>query len=50
MKKKLFGLTLAVVFALGLNVAIFGAGNGSDPPWVHNIPICLDCCDLNCPE
>lgn len=49
MKKRLLGLTVAIVMALSLNVAVFGGGSGGCPPpdpW--SAPICLDCeC---CPE
>jgi len=53
MKKKIFGLTLAVVMVLGLNVVIFGGQGGAPwPPWPLSAPICLclDCDCLNCPE
>jgi len=42
MKKKLFGLTMAVVMVLTLNVAVLGADGRPFPPLPLNIPICLN--------
>ena len=43
MKKKLFGLTLALAMVLGLNVVVFAGGDGGWPPDTFSIPICISC-------
>jgi len=42
MKKKFFGLTMAVVMVVGLNIAALGTEGPPVPPEPLSIPICLN--------
>jgi len=48
MKKKFLALAMSVVMVLGLNIAVFGGGNGPPLPEPISPPICLDCECLDC--